>query len=129
MAGSKRGAIVNRDTLLKSVQQLLRIGLKIREHGHIRIKVFEHGLHSREIGLMCSKGLDPHGENVLCARADANRRVPRSLQGCRIVMFNGCCACFVSKKHTIAAPSTTWAEMATMFDCTIDILGLRNLLG
>ena len=43
-------------------------------------------------------------------------------------MFNGCCACFVSKKHTITAPSTTWAEMVTMFDCTIDILGLRNLL-
>ena len=98
-----------------------------RKQFAICIKVFEYGLHSREIGLMYSKGLDPHGENVLYAYADANHRVPRS-QGCRIVMFNGCCVCFVSKKHTITAPSTTWAEMVTMFDCTIDILGLRNLL-
>ena len=98
-----------------------------RKQFAICIKVFEYGLHSREIGLMYSKGLDPHGENVLYAFADANHRVPRS-QGCRIVMFNGCCVCFVSKKHTITAPSTTWAEMVTMFDCTIDILGLRNLL-
>ena len=93
----------------------------------ICIKVFEYGYHTREIGLMYSKGLDPHGENVLYGYADANHRVPRP-QGCRIIMFNGCCICFTSKKQTLTAPSTTWAEMVTMFDCTIDILGLRNLL-
>lgn len=93
----------------------------------ICIKVFEYGHHTREIGLMFSKGLDPHGENVLYGYADANHRVPRP-QGCRIIMFNGCCICFTSKKQTLTAPSTTWAEMVTMFDCSIDILGLRNLL-
>jgi hypothetical protein len=64
---------------------------------------------------------------VLYAYADANHRTPRS-QGCRIVMFNGACVCFTSKKHTITAPSTCWSEMITMFDCTIDVMGLRNLL-
>ena len=91
------------------------------------IRVLEYGIHTREIGLMYSKDLDPHGRNVLYAYADANHRTPRS-QGCRIVMFNGACVCFTSKKHTITAPSTCWSEMITMFDCTIDVMGLRNLL-
>ena len=91
------------------------------------IRVLEHGIHTREIGLMYSKDLDPHGRNVLYAYADANHRTPRS-QGFRIVMFNGACVSFTSKKHTITSPSTCWSEMITMFDCTIDVMALRNLL-
>ena len=43
-------------------------------------------------------------------------------------MLNGGAVSFTSKMQTVTAPSTTWAETTTLFDCSTDVLGLRNLL-
>ena len=43
-------------------------------------------------------------------------------------MMNEAAVSFVSKMQTITAPSSTWAESVTLFDCSTDVLGIRNLL-
>jgi hypothetical protein len=68
------------------------------KHFGVVLKVFEHGVRTCEIGLMCSKGLDPRGENTSCACADASLGVPRSY-GCRIVMMNGAALSMRAKKR------------------------------
>jgi hypothetical protein len=93
----------------------------------VLLKVFEYGFHSREIGLIYSKGLDPHGENEPYGYSDSNHRLPRS-QGCRVVMLNGAAIIFKSKKQTLTAPSTCWAEATELFNASTDVLGARNLL-
>jgi hypothetical protein len=103
-----------------------RAGWSTRQF-HIAVKLFEYALSTCEIGLMFSDGLDPHGRNVLYAYGDASLRIPRP-QGCRILMLNGAAVSFTSKMQTLTAPSTTWAETKTLFDCSTDVLGLRNLL-
>ncbi len=77
--------------------------------------------------MIYSKGLDPHGDNVIYAYGDASLRIPRP-QGCRIVMMNGAAISFVFKMQTTTAPSSTAAETVTLFDCSTDVMGLRNLL-
>jgi hypothetical protein len=98
-----------------------------KKHFEIAIKLFEYALTTKDIGVIYSKGLDPHGDNVIYAYGDASLRLPRP-QGCRIVMMNGAAISFVSKMQTLTAPSTTWAETVTLSDCSTDVLGLRNLL-
>ena len=98
-----------------------------REHFNIVVKVFEYALTTCEMGLIYSNGLDPHGINVLYAFADANHRVPRP-QHCSIVMMNGAATSMTSKKQTKSAPSSTWAEQTSLFQCSTDVLGLRNLM-
>jgi hypothetical protein len=44
------------------------------------------------------------------------------------VMMNGAAISFVSKMQTFTAPSSTWAESVTLFDCSTDVIGIRNLL-
>ena len=63
-----------------------------------------------KLGLCFRKGLDPHGENVIYACADASLTVPRP-QGCSIVMMNGCCMLFKTKKHVLTAASSCAAEL------------------
>ncbi len=79
------------------------------------------------MGLIYSNGLDSHGLNVLYAFADANHRVPRP-QHCSIAMMNGAVISMTSKKQTKSAPSSTWAEQTSLFHCSADVLGLRNLM-
>jgi hypothetical protein len=98
-----------------------------KKHFEIAVKLFEYALTTKEIGIMYSKGLDPHGDNIIYAYGDASLRLPRP-QGCRIVMMNGAAISFVSKMQTLTAPSSTWAESVTLFDCSTDVLGIRNLL-
>jgi hypothetical protein len=98
-----------------------------KKHFEIAVKLFEYALTTKEIGLMYSKGLDPHGDNIIYAYGDASLRLPRP-QGCRIVMMNGAAISFVSKMQTLTAPSSTWAESVTLFDCSTDVMGIRNLL-
>ena len=76
---------------------------------------------------MFSKGLDPHGDNVIYACADASLTVPRP-QGCSIIMMNGCCILFKTKKHVLTAVSSCAAELTEFYLCTIYIKGLRNLV-
>ena len=98
-----------------------------KKHFDIAVKLFEYALTTKEIGLIYSKGLDPHGDNIIYAFGDASLRLPRP-QGCRIVMMNGTAISFVSKMQTLTAPSSTWAESVTLFDCSTDVMGIRNLL-
>ncbi len=64
---------------------------------------------------------------TIYAYVDASLRIPRP-QGCRIIMMNGAAISFVSKMQTLTAPSSTWAESVSLFDCSTDVLGIRNLL-
>ena len=97
------------------------------KHFDIMLKAFEYGLTTKDVGIIYSKGLDPHGENVLYAYADSSHSVPRS-QGCRIVMMNGAYVLMKSKKHSLSAPSTCVDEMIELFEVSTDVLGLRNLM-
>jgi hypothetical protein len=99
-----------------------------KKHFEIVLKVFEYGVFTCELGVMYSKGLDPHGDNTLYAFADASLKVPRPY-GCRIVMMNGGAISFKAKKQVLTAPSSCWAEMTELFNCSTDVRGLRNLMG
>lgn len=98
-----------------------------RKHFDLCLEAFEYGWCTKDIGIMFSKGLDPHGENVLYGYADSGHSLPRS-QGCRIVMCNGGYVSFKSKKHSITASSTCEDELIELFNASTDILGLRNLM-
>jgi hypothetical protein len=98
------------------------------KHFEIVLKVFESGFHTGEIGVIYSSGLDPHGNNVLYGYADASLKVPRPY-GCRICMMNGAALLFKSKKQTLTAPSSCWAELTELFNLSTDMRGLRNLVG
>ena len=97
------------------------------KHFGVLLKVFEYGVHTCEIGLMFSKGLDPRGDNTLYAYADASLKVPRSY-GCRIVMMNGAALSLRAKKHISTDPSTCESEMTELFYGCTDVKGLRNLM-
>ena len=98
-----------------------------KKHFEVALRVFEYGYCTRDIGIIYSKGLDPHGENIIWASADASLEVPRPY-GCRIVMMNGGAISFKAKKQTMTAPSTVWAELTEFSNVTFDICGARNLL-
>ena len=98
-----------------------------KRHFEVVLRVFEYALTTCEIGLIYSKGLDPHGDNTLWASADASLEVPRPY-GCRIVMLNGAAVSLKAKKHTMTSPSSCWAECTTFSDATFDVVGCRNLL-
>ena len=93
----------------------------------ILMKAFEYGYTTRDMGLIYSKGLDPHGINVLYSYCDSSHGVPRS-QGCRIVMLNGAAVTFKSQKHHLSAPSTCVDEMIELYEGSTDVLGLRNVM-
>jgi len=97
------------------------------KHFKVLLKAFEYGVSTCEIGLIFSKGLDPHGENTVYAYADASLKVPRP-HGCRIVMMNGAALSLESKKHTVTAPSSCHAEVREMFNCGVRVKGIRNLM-
>ena len=97
------------------------------KHFGVVLKVFEYGVHTCDIGLMYSKGLDPRGENTLYAYADASLKVPRSY-GCRIVMMNGAALSLRAKKHISTDSSSCASEMTELFYGCIDVKGLRNLM-
>lgn len=96
-------------------------------HFEVLKKVFEYGVSTSELGIIYSRGLDPHGDNVLYAYADASLKVPRP-HGCRIVMMNGAAISLRSKKHTITSPSSCAAEVVELFNASTDVKGLRNLM-
>jgi hypothetical protein len=98
-----------------------------KRHFEVVLRVFEYAVTTCEIGVIYSKGLDPHGDNTLWASADASLEVPRPY-GCRIVMLNGAAVSFKAKKHTMTAPSSCWAECTEFANATFDVVGCRNLL-
>ena len=66
--------------------------------------MLECGHATREIGLIYSKGLSPHGTSTLYCYADSAHPLPRS-QGCSIVMMNGTVISCTSKKNTTTTSS------------------------
>lgn len=98
-----------------------------KKHFEVVLRVFEYAYTTREIGVMYSKGLDPHGENTLWASADASLEVPRPY-GCRIMMMNGGAVSFKAKRQTLTAPSTVWAELTEFSNASFDVCACRNLL-
>jgi hypothetical protein len=98
-----------------------------KKHFEVVLRVFEYAWTTCEMGVIYSKGLDPHGENVLWASADSSLEVPRPY-GCRIVMLNGAAIVFRAKKHTMTAPSSCWAELTEFANCTFDVCAARNLM-
>ena len=91
------------------------------------MKAFEYGYCTRDIGLIYSKGLDPHGVNALYAYADSAHSLPRS-QGCEIVMMNGGAICVDSKRHTVTCTSTCHDELLSFSKATKKCLGFRSLM-
>jgi hypothetical protein len=97
------------------------------KHFDVVKKVFEYGVWTCELGVIYSKGLDPHGDNILYGYADASLQVPRPY-GCRITMMNGAAIGFKAKKQVLTAPSSCWSELTELFNESTDIRGLRNLM-
>ena len=92
----------------------------------ILTKAFEYGYATRETGLIYSKGLGPHGVNVLSCHADSAHSLPRS-QGCHLVVMNGASICCESKRHTATAASTCHDELMRFAKSADKVVGFRNL--
>jgi hypothetical protein len=68
-------------------------------------KVFEYGFTTRHLGIIYSRGLDEHGDNVTYCFADSGHSLPRSY-GCTLSMMNGGVTSLSAKRHTLTASST-----------------------
>ena len=68
-----------------------------------------YGITTRLIGLIYSRGLDPHGVNVMSAYADATFNPGRPV-GSRIIMYNGAIVRSKSAQHSVTSDSTCAAE-------------------
>ena len=93
----------------------------------VLMKAFEYGYCTRDIGLIYSKGLDPHGVNTLYAYADSAHSLPRS-QGCEIVMMNGAAICVDSRRHAVTCTSTCHDELLSFNKATKKCSGFRSLM-
>ena len=89
-------------------------------------KAFEYGMHTRHTGIIYSRGLDPHGINVLSCYADSAHSLPRS-QGCHVVLMNGGCVTCESKRHTVTGASTCHDELIQFGKAANKVVGFRNL--
>ena len=84
-------------------------------------------VYSHDVGLIWSRGTDPHGHNVPYAFSDSGFQAPRS-QGCRIVKMNNAAISLTSQRHTTVDTSTTAAELSEVFLASNDIAGFRNMM-
>ena len=89
-------------------------------------KAFEYGYTTRHTGLIYSKGLDPHGLNVISCHADSAHSLPRS-QGSHLVIMNGAAISCESKRHTVTGASTCHDELIQFSKATKKVVGFRNL--
>lgn len=84
-------------------------------------------IHSHDVGLVYSCGLDQHGKNVLYAFADSSFGAPRS-QGGRMVKMNGAAVSNSSQRHSTTDTSTTAAELTEAYLASNDVCGFRNMV-
>ena len=91
------------------------------------VKTLEYGYATREIGIVYSADLDPHGVNRLYAYADSAFTAPRS-QGGRITFMNGAAISMTSARHSTTDTSTMAAEITEAYLCSVDVTALRNLM-
>jgi hypothetical protein len=99
-------------------------GLK---HFAILMKVFEYGFTTRHLGIIYSRGLDQHGDNVTYCFADSGHSLPRSY-GCTIAMMNGGVISLSAKKHTLTASSTCHDELIEFSIAVSRMVGFRNIM-
>ena len=97
-----------------------------RRQFKVLMKAFEYGHTTRETGVIFSRGLDPHGLNVISCHADSAHSVPRS-QGCHLVIMNGGAISCESKRHTVTAASTCHDELIRFSKAVNKVVGFRNL--
>jgi hypothetical protein len=98
-----------------------------RKQFEIMLKVFEYGYTTREMGLIYSRGLDPHGDNTLYCYADSGHSLPRSY-GCTIAMMNGAALSLSAKRHTLTASSTCHDEIIEFAIAVNRMVGFRNIM-
>jgi hypothetical protein len=92
----------------------------------VLLKVFEYGYTTRHLGIIYSKGLDKHGDNVLYCYADSGHSLPRSY-GSTLPMMNGGALGLSAKRHTLTASSTMQDESIEYSIATNRVVGFRNL--
>jgi hypothetical protein len=93
----------------------------------ILMKVFEYGYTTRHLGIIYSRGLDGHGDNVTYCFADSGHSLPRSY-GCTIAMMNGGVISLSAKKHTLTANSTCHDELIEFSIAVSRMVGFRNIM-
>jgi hypothetical protein len=92
----------------------------------ILLKVFEYGYTTREMGLIYSKGLDKHGDNVIYCYADSGHSLPRSY-GSTVPMMNCAALSLSAKRHILTGTSTMHDEIIEYSIATNKIMGFRNM--
>jgi hypothetical protein len=90
-------------------------------------KVFEYGYTTRHIGVIYSKGLDIHGDNITYCFADSGHSLPRSY-GCTIAMMNGAVISLSAKKHALTASSTCHDELIEFSIAVSRMVGFRSIM-
>jgi hypothetical protein len=90
-------------------------------------KMFEYGYTTRHTGLIYSKGLDSHGENVLSCYADSGHSLPRS-HGGTTCMLNGAAVSHSAKKHSLTASGTYHDEIIEFSIAANKVVGFRNMM-
>ena len=88
----------------------------------IMLKAFEYACTTKEMGIIYSKGLDPHGDNTLYLYSDSAHDIPRSY-GCTMSMMNGGVLSLSAKKHTTSAYSVL---SQTGFNLVINLYTVKN---
>jgi hypothetical protein len=91
------------------------------------LKVFEYGYTTKHMGIIYSRGLDPHGDNTLYLYADSAHDIPRSY-GCTLAMMNGGAMSLSAKKHTLTASATTHDELIEFSIAASRAVGFRNVM-
>jgi hypothetical protein len=91
------------------------------------LKVFEYAYTTKEMGIIYSKGLDPHGDNTLYLYSDSAHDIPRSY-GCTMSMMNGGVLSLSAKKHTLTASATTHDELIEFSFGANRAIGFRNIM-
>ena len=79
------------------------------------------------MGLIYSRGLDPHGLNEVYGYADSNFQAPRSTGG-HTLMNNGAAFINTAKKHPTVDTSSTMAELSELFYCSLDVSIIHNFM-
>ena len=93
----------------------------------IMLKVFEYAYTTKHMGIIYSRGLDPHGDNNLYLYADSAHDIPRSY-GCTVAMMNGGAMSLSAKKHTLTASATTHDELIEFSIAASRAVGFRNVM-
>lgn len=91
------------------------------------LDLLSYCIHTHDIGILYSPGIDLHGDNTIYCYADSGFQAPRS-QGCRLVKMNGGIISLSSQRHSTVDTSTTAAELTEAYLASNDVCGFRNMM-